>query len=131
WSEGQNPSTVVFALLTVIYAVLWALGVGEVHTVTARGVFSSVFGGFIMASAYVLWTNGVQHGRISILSIASYFTPVLSCVIGVFWIDARLMGAFWTGVAVLTVGSLLCWQATRTGSASPASEAAHSRGSST
>lgn len=114
WSEGQNPSTVVFALLTLIYAGLWALGVGEVHTATIKGAFSSVFGGFIMASAYVLWTNGVQHGRISILSIASYFTPVLSCVIGVFWIDARLTGDFWAGVAVLTVGSLLCWRATRT-----------------
>lgn len=115
WSNDQNISTLIFACLAVSYGTLWLCGVAPSEQITVRGIGSVIFGGFALSAAYVFWTHGVLHGKIAVLSIASYFTPVLSCIFSVLWIDAKLTPSFWTGVAVLTVGSLLCWQATRRG----------------
>lgn len=115
WSNNQNISTLIFISLAVCYGALWLMGVAPSQAITLRGIGSVIFGGFALSTAYVFWTHGVLHGKIAILSIASYFTPVLSCVFSVLWIDAKLTTSFWVGVAVLTVGSLLCWQATRRG----------------
>ena len=43
-----------------------------------------------MGSAYGMWTFGVQKGRIEIMSIMSYFTPVLSCIFASLLIGAKL-----------------------------------------
>lgn len=115
WSNGQNLRTLIFACLAVTYGVLWACGVAPSETINARGIGSVIFGGFAMSAAYVFWTHGVLHGKIAILSIASYFTPVLSCVFSVLWIGAKLTPSFWSGVAILTIGSFMCWKATRRG----------------
>lgn len=68
-----------------------------------------------MGGAYAAWTQGMTKGNITVLAAASYFTPVLSCVFAVFWIGAKLDSSFWTGVAAVVVGSLLCWDATARG----------------
>ena len=112
WGNGQNPSALIFMILSAIYGGLWAAGVAPSEVVTTKGVLSAVLGGLSMGTAYVVWTNGFFYGHINILSIASYFTPVLSCLIGVFWLNAELNPSFWTGVAVLTTGSLICWRST-------------------
>lgn len=62
--------------------------------------------------AYAAWSYGVIRGNITLLAIASYFTPVLSCLFATLWIGASLDGSLWTGVGVLVLGSLLCWSAT-------------------
>lgn len=113
WSNNQNVSTLIFACLAISYGIFWLCGIAPSQQITLRGIGSAVFGGFALSAAYVCWTHGVLHGKIAVLSIASYFTPVLSCVFSVLWIDAKLPTSFWVGVGVLTFGSLLCWQATR------------------
>lgn len=121
WGNGQNPSALIFLLLALIYGGLWLCGVAPAEQLTAKGIGSALFGGLAMGTAYVVWTNGFFYGNTAVLAIASYFTPVLSCLLCVWWLGAQLNSSFWSGVAVLTVGSLLCWQSTR----------AHARGSST
>ncbi len=49
------------------------------------------------------------------LAAASYFTPVLSCVFVTFWIDEKLDSGFWSGVAQVVAGALLCRDATGRG----------------
>lgn len=113
WSNGQNPSTLIFVLNMFIYGGLYLMGVAPGTEITTKGIGSVIFGGLAMASAYAAWTHGVQYGRVTILAIASYFTPVLSCIFGAIWIGAELTQSFWLGVAILVIGSLLCWYSTR------------------
>lgn len=55
----------------------------------------------------------MARGNITVLAVASYFTPVLSCLFGAVWLGADLTAAFWTGVGFVVLGSLVCWHATR------------------
>lgn len=113
WSKGENMSTVIFFLDMLIFGAFWALGIGGSPEITSLGVLSVIFGGSAMAVAYASLTHGMSYGNITILAIASYFTPVLSCLFASFWLGAELNAAFWQGVGMVVLGSLLCWHATR------------------
>ena len=100
WSNGQNPTLVVFALDFIIFSALWGAGYGDLSHAT------------LMGGSYAAWSYGVTRGNITILAIASYFTPVLSCLFATAWIGASLDASFWKGVAVVVAGSLMCWSST-------------------
>ena len=57
----------------------------------------------------------MSKGNVTLLALASYFTPVLSCLFAVVWINAKLDSSFWMGVAFVVAGSLVCWDATTRG----------------
>lgn len=113
WAKGQNPTCLVFGLDVILFNFLWLSGVLPSLSFNWSGATLAVLGAVMMGGAYGLWTFGVQKGRIAILSIASYFTPVLSCVFASFLIGAQLNHAFWAGVAIVVSGSFICWLATR------------------
>lgn len=120
WGGSANLSTVIFIIDMLIYCILWACGfgtdaVGDSTEASAHGIVSIIFGGFAMGLAYAAWTIGVARGHVTVLAVASYFTPVLSCVFATFWIGAKLDGSFWQGVGLVVAGSLLCWDATERG----------------
>lgn len=116
WGNGINPSTIIFAVDTLVFLVLWFLDIGsQPVAASAHGLMSVIFGGIAVGMAYVVWTLGMSKGNITVLAAASYFTPVLSCVFATFWIGAELNSSFWTGVVLVVVGSLLCWDATGRG----------------
>ena len=113
WGEGHNPSTALFMIDTTIYGLFWLFGFGaSAATPDWRGIVSVVVGGIVMGSAYACWAHGMQRGNITFLAPASYVTPALSCLVGVFWLGAELTTSFWTGVALVISGSILCWSAT-------------------
>ena len=112
WSNGQNPTLIVFIIDALIFTGLWACGYGSLESASLTGWLSMVLGALAMAVPCAAWTYGVSKGNITILAIASYFTPVLSCVFASLWIGARLTASFWMGVAVIVFGSLLCWSST-------------------
>ena len=113
WSKGENISTVVFFFDILIFGSFWAMGVGGSPEITLFGVLNVVLGGLAMGVAYAAWTHGMSYGNITVLAIASYFTPVLSCLFASVWIGAELTMSFWQGVAMVVTGSLLCWHATK------------------
>ena len=55
----------------------------------------------------------MQNGNMTRLGIGSYFTPVLSCVVASFYIGSDLSATFWQGVALVVLGSLVCWTSVR------------------
>lgn len=112
WSRGQNCSTVIFLINLMLFGMMWTMGVGGEPVITTKGTLSVIFGGIAMGSAYAAWTHGMIYGNITVLAIASYFTPVLSCLFASFWIGAELNQTFWEGVSMVVVGSLICWHAT-------------------
>jgi len=116
WGNRINPSTIIFAVDTLVFLVLWLLDIGsQPVAASAHGLMSVIFGGIAVGMAYVVWTLGMSKGNITVLAAASYFTPVLSCVFATFWIGAELNSSFWTGVVLVVAGSLLCWDATGRG----------------
>ena len=116
WGNGINPSTIIFAVDTLVFLVLWLLDIGsQPVAASAHGLMSVIFGGIAVGMAYVVWTLGMSKGNITVLAAASYFAPVLSCVFATFWIGAELNSSFWMGVVLVVVGSLLCWDATGRG----------------
>jgi len=47
------------------------------------------------------------------MAAASYFTPVFSALLASAWLQVQPGWGFWQGVVLVTVGSLVCWGATR------------------
>lgn len=113
WARGQNPTTLIFGMDMIFFTTVWFLGAGDSHPWNLKGVLFAVGSALIMGSAYGMWTFGVQKGRIEIMSIMSYFTPVLSCLFASFLIGAKLSHEFWVGVSIVVLGSFICWAATR------------------
>ncbi|WP_303045814.1 aromatic amino acid DMT transporter YddG [Turicimonas muris] len=112
WSRGENPTVLVFAADVIIFNVLNLSGVEVPKDFTWFGLGIAVLAALVLGFAYGFWTIGVQKGNITILSIVSYFTPVLSCVFASIFIGAQLTGAFWIGVGMVVVASFICWRAT-------------------
>ncbi len=113
WSNGQNGVPLFFCLTAL------ALWIRYFTTETPPLSFSLVpcleilFMGLSTAIAYSAWNHGIQFGNITLLASASYFTPVLSALLGSLWLGVTPTGAFWQGVMLVVAGSLLCWWATR------------------
>jgi drug/metabolite transporter (DMT)-like permease len=78
-----------------------------------RDIAVLLAGALMTAAGYVLWSTGLTHGELRLLAPASYATPVLTSGAGIVILGATLSLAFWEGVALVTVGALLSWRATR------------------
>lgn len=113
WQVRENPTVLIFAVDFLIFAVLWACGFGSVENATVSGWIGVVFGAIAIGSGYAAWNYGIANGNMTLLAIASYFTPVLSCVFASLWIGSRLGTSLLVGVAILIFGSLLCWSSAK------------------
>lgn len=108
FAGGENPSTVIFAVNAAVFALLWVFGFGESAPFSIKGLAAVLAGGAVMGAAYAAWTHGMQHGRPVILASAAYAIPFLSTLFGWWWLDAAPGAGFWTGLALLAAGSVLC-----------------------
>lgn len=96
--------------------LLWAqwLALPTVPMQWSWGVAAQVLAvGGCTALAYSCWEHGIQRGNLAVLAAGSYFTPVLSALWASVWLAVRPGLPFWQGVVLVTLGSLVCWGATR------------------
>jgi len=117
YAGGQNLVALFFILTA---AVLWAKYLISDEIISAfdlRNSIELVTAGAAMAAGYALWNIGILRGNLTLLATASYTTPVMSSAFASVWLGAELTGQFWQGAVMVTVGSLICWQATRDHSA--------------
>ncbi|HAH12245.1 MAG TPA: EamA family transporter, partial [Pantoea agglomerans] len=114
FARGSNGVTLFFILTAL---ALWLKYAFSDHTVpmafTLVPLLEVLFVGLSTAIAYSAWNHGIQQGNLTLLATASYFTPVLSALMGSLWLGLTPPLAFWQGVAMITLGSLICWRATR------------------
>ncbi|RKS27479.1 drug/metabolite transporter (DMT)-like permease [Pseudomonas sp. WPR_5_2] len=113
YADGKNL-VVLFFVLTAI--VLWSKYFFSSEVIPALTLGSSLqlaAAAVGMAGGYALWNIGILRGNLTLLATASYFAPVLSSAFAAVWLGAMLKMQFWQGAALVTVGSLICWQATR------------------
>ncbi|MER5136135.1 aromatic amino acid DMT transporter YddG [Providencia stuartii] len=112
--SGGHNGMVLFFLLTAIG--LWILFVFEPnkqfniswHSITLLLVASLATGG-----ANALWTLAVIRGNVALLGTLSYFTPVISTAFSSILLSTALTLGFWQGVVMVTLGSIICFLATR------------------
>ena len=113
WSGGHNPVVIIFFNDMLIFGLIWLL----TPTPPGEWMHPGWLGVFLGAAAtglgYGVWTYGMQYGNMTLLGIGSYFTPVLSCVFASCYIGSDLSATFWQGVALVVLGSLVCWTSVR------------------
>lgn len=90
--------------LTLVFAITFTVS-GSIYLLLAAAA---------MGFGYAAWNVGILHGNIAVLVGASYFIPVLSALLSAVVLHIALPFSFWQGAAMVCVGSILCWVATRT-----------------
>ncbi|MDQ7100375.1 MULTISPECIES: aromatic amino acid DMT transporter YddG [unclassified Serratia (in: enterobacteria)] len=112
-AQGSN-GVVLFIVLTAL--ALWlkyAFSAESGMQFSAGVTVTLLCAGVAMGAGYAAWNVGILHGNMTLLATVSYFTPVLSAVFAALVLHTSLTVNFWQGVAMVTLGSLICWQATR------------------
>lgn len=112
-AQGSN-GVVLFIVLTAL--ALWlkyAFSVESGMQFSAGVTVTLLCAGVAMGAGYAAWNVGILHGNMTLLATVSYFTPVLSAVFAALVLHTSLTANFWQGVAMVTLGSLICWRATR------------------
>lgn len=117
WSDGQNPVPLFFCTTALVLWVKYLLFPQPPMHINTGTTLELLFMGVSTAVAYSAWNHGLQHGNLTLLATASYFTPVLSAFIASLWLGLTPGWGFWQGVFLVVAGSLLCWLATRRASA--------------
>lgn len=115
YSKGGNGVALFFSLTAL--AMWGAYGLSDESTLhfTLPVTLELFAAGAATAIGYALWNVGIVRGNLTLLATASNFTPVLSTLFAALWLSTQLSLPFWQGVAMVSIGSLLCWLATRTG----------------
>ena len=112
YARGANGVTLFFILTALALWLKFAVSPTPL-TFAPLPLLEVLFVGLSTAIAYSAWNHGIQQGNLTLLATASYFTPVLSALLGSLWLGLTPPLAFWQGVAMITLGSLICWLATR------------------
>lgn len=114
YAGGQNLVMLFFTLAAVVLWLKYALSTEVLPAFTLNSSLQLGAAGVAMAGGYALWNLGILRGNLTLLATASYSAPVLSSAFAAVWLGAHLTAQFWQGAVLVTVGSLMCWQATRT-----------------
>ncbi|MBA0178989.1 aromatic amino acid DMT transporter YddG [Pectobacterium carotovorum] len=114
YGQGKSGVSLFFLITALILWTQYSFSGESAISLTLPSSLQLIFMGASTALAYSAWNAGIQHGNLTLLATASYFTPVLSTLLAALWLNITPAMSFWQGVAMVTAGSLLCWYATRT-----------------
>lgn len=113
YAGGANHVALFFILTAVVLWVKYTFSSESLPALNLRGSVELLATGVAMAGGYALWNIGILRGNLTLLATVSYFAPVLSSAFAAAWLGAHLTLQFWQGAVLVTIGSLICWQATR------------------
>ncbi|MBN3181034.1 aromatic amino acid DMT transporter YddG [Pectobacterium brasiliense] len=113
YGQGKSGVSLFFFVASLLLWVQYAFSAEGAISLTLPSSLQLLFMGTSTALAYSVWNIGIQHGNLTLLATASYFTPVLSTLLAALWLNITPAISFWQGVVMVTAGSLLCWYATR------------------
>lgn len=112
-SEGCNGITLFFALTAGALWLKYLLIGGEPMHFSFTAIIYLVLAAAAMGFGYAAWNLGILYGNVTVLAGASYFIPVFSAALAALVLQTRLPLSFWQGAAMVCIGSILCWLATR------------------
>lgn len=113
FNNGNNGVPLFFIAIAVVLWIKFLLGSEKIGQVNFSAIVELLLVGTFIAVAYAFWEIGIQKGNMLLLAILSYFTPIASVLFSAIWLETPLTISFWYGVIMVTIGSLLCWLATR------------------
>ena len=112
-AQGKNGVTLFFMLTALaLWIKFFAMGGGAMRF-TPQSMTYLALAAAAMGFGYAAWNAGILHGNMTVLAGASYFIPVLSAALAALVLSTPLSIAFWQGAAMVCLGSILCWLATR------------------
>lgn len=112
-AKGQNAIGLFFIATASVLWFQYAMSDEGPLVFTASGALSLLLTGVVMGSGYALWNVAILRGNMLLLATLSYFTPVISTLFSSMILGVMLGASFWQGVAMVTIGSLVCWWVTR------------------
>lgn len=112
-AQGNNGVVLFITLTAVALWLKYAFSDESGMQFTWPVSLTLLCAGMAMGAGYAAWNVGILHGNMTLLATVSYFTPVLSAVFAALVLDTSLTVSFWQGVVMVTLGSLICWRATR------------------
>lgn len=114
YARGQSGVTLFFLVTALaLWLKFFITGQPQPMQFSPTVVMEVLFMAASTALAYSAWNTGIQHGNMTLLATASYFTPVFSALLASVWLQLTPSFSFWQGVIMVTFGSLVCWRATR------------------
>ncbi|EKO3577798.1 aromatic amino acid DMT transporter YddG [Vibrio metschnikovii] len=112
-AKGQNAIALFFIATAMVLWIKYALSQEGPLSFSPISTFNVILTGVVMGSGYALWNIAILRGNMLLLATLSYFTPVISTLFSSLILGVILDTSFWQGVAMVTLGSLLCWWLTR------------------
>jgi drug/metabolite transporter (DMT)-like permease len=113
FANGNNGITPFFTLTAVSFWCMYLLSDHEPMHLSFTAIAATVMAACAIGFGYALWNVGILRGNMTLLAAASYFTPVLSAAFSSLMLATALGLTFWVGTAVVCIGAILCWLATR------------------
>ncbi|MFM1941932.1 MAG: hypothetical protein RI897_914 [Verrucomicrobiota bacterium] len=114
WAPQASSGAVglfILATATLLVPLAWASN--ESPQWTSRAILEVLIQGAITASAYALWDHAMRLGNLTLVTSASYLTPLLSTAISCYYLDVTPSKALLYGAASLVTGSLLSYLSVR------------------
>lgn len=112
-ANGKNGVTFFFMLTALVLWVKYLVIGGAPMVFDLHAIIYLVLAAAAMGFGYAAWNVGILHGNVTILAGASYFIPVFSAALAAIVLQTPLSMSFWQGAAMVCIGSVLCWLATR------------------
>lgn len=113
-SNGVNGITLFFILVAIVLWIKYiATGNHSEILINSSSIIYLILAGGAMGFGYAAWNIGIVRGNVTILTGASYFTPILSSLLSSILLSASLGRSFWQGTLMVCIGSILCWLSTR------------------
>jgi len=112
-AQGSNGITLFFILTALVLWTKYLFSPQPEFELNAWVWASLALSAIAMGFGYAAWNTGILHGNVTVLATASYFIPVISAMLAAMILNSALTIYFWQGAAMVSLGSLLCWWATR------------------
>lgn len=112
-SNGKNATTLFFSATATALWVQYFFSNEPSLDFTLSSTLTLLLAGIVIGAGYALWNQAMIGGDIILLGTLSYFTPVFSTLFASLYLSISLTGTFWQGVALITLGSLICFLVTR------------------
>jgi len=112
-SNGKNATTLFFSATATALWVQYFFSNEPSLDFTLSSTLTLLLAGIVIGAGYALWNQAMIGGDIILLGTLSYFTPVFSTLFASLYLSISLTGSFWQGVALVTLGSFICFLVTR------------------
>lgn len=112
-SGGKNGVPLFLTATAIALWLVYAASDAPALHFDAKGAIYLVLFGVITTAAYSAWNHGITYGNLTLMASASYFSPILSVLLSAVLLDMSIGIHFWFGALAVSLGSLICWWASR------------------